>query len=251
MTEFWFALPVLTLLGGLAALAPLGAQVLQRGVVFIDLAVAQAAAAGTLWVNVFYHTHDARMLLPASLFGALLCAATVAWLCRLWPERREALIGLLYIFSAMLALLAAQFSPHGKDNLQQLLAADLLWSSATDAILALGCGTLVVALLLLQRKLFARDVFFYMVFSIVASLMVQLLGVFLVFALLIAPAILLEKRSIVFVAILMSAALILGFYSSWHFDVPSGVSLTLAFALVGLAAGLLKSTHLPPEDQFD
>ena len=48
MFDAWMLLPLLTLVGGLCALAPLGAQVLARGVVFTDLAVAQAAAASTL-----------------------------------------------------------------------------------------------------------------------------------------------------------------------------------------------------------
>jgi len=46
--DYWFLLPLVTLAGGLFALAPLGVHVLRRGVVFIDLAVAQAAAASTL-----------------------------------------------------------------------------------------------------------------------------------------------------------------------------------------------------------
>ena len=47
--DTWFLAPALALLAGLAALAPLGVQVLARGVVFIDLAVAQAAAAAGLF----------------------------------------------------------------------------------------------------------------------------------------------------------------------------------------------------------
>jgi len=46
--DIWFLFPTLALLAGLLALAPLGAQVLRRGVVFIDLAVAQAAGGGAL-----------------------------------------------------------------------------------------------------------------------------------------------------------------------------------------------------------
>ncbi|MFO0124956.1 MAG: hypothetical protein ACK52R_02105, partial [Betaproteobacteria bacterium] len=49
--DTWFLVPVAALMLGVLALAPLGAQVLARGVVFIDLAVAQAAAAAALWVG--------------------------------------------------------------------------------------------------------------------------------------------------------------------------------------------------------
>ena len=50
--------------------------------------------------------------------GALLCADLVSRICIVWPQRREALIGLVYVLGAALALLAAQFNPHGKDDLQ-------------------------------------------------------------------------------------------------------------------------------------
>ena len=50
MSGLWFVMPVLALIAGIMALAPLGAQVLRRGVVFMDLAIAQAAAAGALAV---------------------------------------------------------------------------------------------------------------------------------------------------------------------------------------------------------
>jgi len=236
MADYWFTLPILTLIGGLLALAPLGVQVLDRGVVFIDLAVAQAAAAGTLWLNVFYHTHDPWLLIPASMTSALVCSACVAWLTKRWPERREALIGLLYVMGAMIALLGAQFNPHGKDDLQQLLAADILWSDETDALLAVVCAIAVLAINIFRRDLLNRDLVFYGLFAVVASLMVQSLGVFLVFALLIAPALLIHHTSRGIAVSTMAASIALGSGCSWFFDLPSGMCLTLLISLAGIAS---------------
>jgi zinc/manganese transport system permease protein len=234
MADYWLLLPVLTLLGGFCALAPLGVQVLKRGVVFIDLAVAQSAAAATLWMGVIHHSHAPWILMPTSIAGALCCAWAVAVLCKRWPARREALIGLLYIVGAMLALLAAQFNPHGKEDLQHLLAADLLWSDGTDLAAALGCGALVLWITAKGKKWLSHDGFFYALFAVVASVLVQSLGVFLVFALLIAPAILFMRSGLPRAAGLIALAILMGFSGSWAFDLPSGICLTLAVAGSGL-----------------
>ena len=239
MSDFWFALPVLTLVGAAMALIPLGVRVLQRGVVFIDLAVAQAAAGATMWFTMFHHTHDPWLLIPASLAGALLCAACVSWMCRAWPERREALIGLLYVSSAMAALLAAQANPHGKDELQQLLTADVLWSDGVDVVMSAGCAAAVLGLSVLRPALLARNSIFYGVFAIVASLLVQSLGVFLVFALLIGPAMLLQRTGLRTALLGALAAMIVGLWMSWALDLPSGICLTLAYAVCGLSSVIL------------
>ena len=55
LTQAWFIWPTLSLLAGLWALAPLGRQVLQRQVVFLDLALAQACAAAALWAGAWLH----------------------------------------------------------------------------------------------------------------------------------------------------------------------------------------------------
>lgn len=234
MFDAWMLLPLLTLVGGLCALAPLGAQVLARGVVFTDLAVAQAAAASTLWFQLIHHTHAPGILMVVSVLGALASAAAVAWLCQAWPSRREALIGLLYVVGAMLGLLAAQYSPHGREDLQELLAADLLWSDEISALVAIGSGVLTLLLHAFGRALLARDMIFFSVFGLVISLMVQALGVFLVFALLIAPAVMHERFGLIRTIVFMLAANLIGLAVSWHFDLPSGICLTLCISLAGL-----------------
>jgi zinc/manganese transport system permease protein len=210
--------------------------VLARGVVFIDLAVAQSAAAATLWIGVVYHDHAPWILMPTSVAGALCCAWGVALLCKRWPERREALIGLLYIVGAMLALLAAQFNAHGKDDLQQLLAADLLWSDPTDLFAALGCGFGVLWIHRKRKNWLTHDAFFYALFAVVASVLVQSLGVFLVFALLIAPAILRARLGVLGSAGVTALAILAGFLNSYAFDLPSGICLTLALAVCALVS---------------
>lgn len=238
MADVWFFLPAITLIGGLFALAPLGGQVLVRGVVFIDLAVAQAAAAATLSLQMVGQTHDPWMLMMASVAGALACAFAVAGLCRKWPQQREALIGLLYVVGAMLGLLAAQFSAHGREDLEELLAADLLWSDGVDAASAVACGVVVLAIHIFRKNVFLKDAVFFSLFGVVASLMVQSLGVFLVFALLIAPAVLQRRFGPWRAGVIVATAIVLGLLASWWLDLPSGISVGLLVSLAGLSCVL-------------
>jgi zinc/manganese transport system permease protein len=240
--ELWYLTPMAALLLGLLALAPLGTQVLARGVVFIDLAVAQAAAASALWVAAVVDHPNAWTTQAMATTGAMACAAAVAWLSRRWPQQREALIGLLYVFGASMALLGVGQDPHGRERLSQLLAADVLWADWPQ-VLVLGACAAAVAL---SRRWLPRDAVFYPGFALVASLAVPVVGLFVVFAALIAPA--LWQRAGVptwlagLGAVLASA---LGLLASWVLDVPSGAAVALSLSAFGvLGAGFRSSVML-------
>ncbi|MCE2660554.1 MAG: hypothetical protein LW854_20290 [Rubrivivax sp.] len=216
--DSWFAAPAAALLCGLLALAPLGQQVLQRGVVFIDLAVAQAAAAAALWVAALVDHPSWWVTQALAAAGALVCAGAVAGLARRWPAQREALIGLLYVAGASAALLGARQDPHGRERLADLLAT---------------CAAAV----LLTRRWLPNNTFFYGSFAVVASLAVPVLGLFVVFAALIVPALWrragLSARAAGLVTALGAAS---GLALSWAWDAPSGACVALALAATGVAA---------------
>lgn len=235
MAELWFLAPASALLAGLLALAPLGAQVLRRGVVFIDLAVAQAAAAAALAIAAFVDHPDWLTTQGAALAGALAAAAFVAWLAKRAPAQREALIGLVYVAAACAALLAARSDPHGRERLAELLAADVLWAGWPQAGLLAACALGVA----LTARWLHRDACFFPLFALVASLAVPVLGLFVVFALLIAPA--LWWRLDAWMAVLGAVlALALGLSASWLADLPSGACVALALAVLGGGAALLR-----------
>lgn len=246
--DLWYALPALALVAGAAALVPLGHQVLRRGVVFIDLAVAQAAAAGSLWGLVLLHHGDPPsdvLVDAAGLLGSLLCAGGVAAISRRWPERREALIGLLYVLFACLALLGARMDAHGRDRMLELLAADVLWAQALPVQVLVAAAAMMWGLLAWRRELLARDAVFYSVFAVMVSLAVPVLGLFVVFGLLIGPALWIQQGARRWdlwrgTAIGAGAALI-GLAASWWWDAPSGPSVALACALLGLGALVRRS----------
>lgn len=231
----WFVLPVAALLFGVLALAPLGAQVLARGVVFIDLAVAQAAAASALWAASFVDHPDWLTTQAFAVAGALVCAGAVALLSRRWPEQREALIGLLYVLGASVALLGARQDPHGRERLAELLAADVLWAQWPQVAVLAVCAAVV---LVLGRRL-ARDSVFFPLFAVVASLAVPVLGLFLVFAALIAPALWYRAGATRVQAWTGAvAACAAGLAASWGFDAPSGACVALALSAYGASSAL-------------
>lgn len=241
----WWLPPLLALGLGLLALAPLGEQVLRRGVVFIDLAVAQAAAAAALWW-IWWQDHPPGWTVQiAALGGALLAVAWVRHLARRHPTQREALIGLVYVLGAALSVLGASQDAHGREHLTELLSADVLWADwpqvATMAALA------AIGLLWHQRE--ARrgntsgapahdaDCGFYLWFALVASVAVGVLGLWLVFAGLIVPALLRRQGwRWRWCALAMLAASAAGLGLSSALDWPSGACVILMLALLGLTA---------------
>lgn len=239
----WIAAPAAALLAACVLLVPLGAQVLARGVIFIDLAVAQVAAAGALAVGIGWHEAPAGMVAVLSALSALAGALVVWWLARRWPSQREALIGLVYVSGASASVVAAAFDPHGREQLTALLAADILWVH-WQAVAILGAGALAV--LVLSGRL-ARDALFYPVFALALSIAVPALGLYLVFALLIAPALWTRRGCRTRVAVLLGAAACMaGLGLSWGLDWPSGASVALMLCLLGLSAALSSARGSAP-----
>ncbi|TWO73055.1 metal ABC transporter permease [Caenimonas sedimenti] len=231
----WILAPAAALLAACILLAPLGAQVLARGVVFIDLAVAQVAACGVL-VLAMLVDHPGLWATSASVaVAALTGAALVWWLASRWPAQREALIGLVYVAGAGISVMAASLDPHGRERLTALLAADVLWA-AWPAVALLG---IVAALVLMcaASGWLARDVVFYPVFALALSAAVPVLGLYLVFALLIAPA-LWSARGVRVPVIIVLAAVVstAGLAASWALDLPSGACVAVGLCVLGIAA---------------
>ncbi len=254
--ETWSLLATPLLAGVIVLLshARLGEAVLGRGIVFIDLAVAQLAALGGLLATALIHDHGGGGSWARSLAGALLAlggALLIAGLCRRFAAWREALIGLVYVGAASLGVLAATALPEGHHLLLHLAAGDVLWVGWND-LLPLGVAT--VALLWLTRAahpspnaggrapVLSRDAVFYPAFAILVSLSVPLLGVYLVFTALIVPAIiraalpgLSRARAITGCSLAWAVGLLVSLLA----DLPSGPCVVMAMlALAGLCLAL-------------
>lgn len=223
----------------LATHVPLGRHVLARGIVFLDLAVAQMAALGVIAAH--HAGVESGWGVQAWAVSAAAGGAALLYLAeRRWPQTQEALIGTVFVVTASLGVLLLAHDPHGGDTLHDLLAGQILWVDSRQLLTA-AAVTAVLALLLLTP--FGRGgMGFYLLFSCAVTLSVQLAGVFLVFASLIVPA-LAVRRLAGWPALAAGWGIgglgyVLGLTLSALFDLPSGPIVVCALALVALAFAL-------------
>jgi len=166
---------------------PLGVQVLRRGIVFIDLAVAQIAGLGVIVADRLGFAPQGAAVQVAALAAALAGALLLNWTDRRWPDVQEAVIGVSFIVAANAAILLLASNPHGAENLKDLLVGQILW--AEPARLAV-VAVVYAAILALWFGLGERvgRIGFYLLFACAVTASVQLVGVYLVFTTLIVPA---------------------------------------------------------------
>ncbi|HTI55362.1 MAG TPA: metal ABC transporter permease [Verrucomicrobiae bacterium] len=244
----------------------LGLHVLARGVIFVDLALAQVAALGISVAFLAGHPiqSDAAYwyALAFTVGGAALFAASRVHRA---PLPQEAVIGIVYAVSAAAAVLVVDRAPQGGEHIKTLLVGGILTVTGREvaelALLYAGIGALHAAVHrpLLEisidpeaarahgRRLRAWDLLFYVTFGIVVTSSVRLAGVLLVFSYLIVPAAVaslvtasVPRRLLIgwSVGALVSAA---GLWASFAWDLPTGAAVVTSFgglmALVALGLG--------------
>ncbi len=111
---------------------PLGKQVLSRGIIFIDLAIAQIAALGVIAAQYFGIDEQGLGVQVAAALAALAGAGLLAWTDRRWPEYQEPLIGTLFVLAATGGLLLLANNPQGGEHLKDLFG---LFDSTIDQLL--------------------------------------------------------------------------------------------------------------------
>jgi len=243
----------------------LGLHVLARGVIFVDLALAQVAALGISVAFLTGHPiqSDAAYwyALVFTVGGAALFAASRVHRA---PIPQEAVIGIVYAVSAAAAVLVVDRAPQGGEHIKTLLVGSILTVSGREvtelALLygAIGAVHLVVRRPLLEislapeaarergRRLRWWDLFFYVSFGLVVTSSVRIAGVLLVFSYLIVPA---AVAALLTASVSRRLALgwgvgafvsALGLWASFAWDLPTGAAIVTAFGgLLGVvAAGL-------------
>ncbi len=235
------------LLAGLLVLAthvPLGQRVLARGIIFLDLAVAQIAVLGVIAAHALDLAPQGWPTQLAAAAAALAGAALLAVCERRWPDIQEALIGSAFVVAASLGALLLAGDPHGGEHLSELLTGQILWSTPGQVTqIALLYGVLLA--MWAWRSLRPGGlgtVGFYLIFALAITASVQLVGVYLVFASLILPALAVRHRSrpwsVLTGWLLGSLAYAAGLTASALFDWPAGPAIVLALAAVALMAGI-------------
>jgi zinc/manganese transport system permease protein len=219
-----------------------GLEIIKRGIIFTDLAVGQMAAVGAAVSILFL---EGEYLDPISLAFALLGGTVIAFAARR-TDKHEAFIGLLYAFGFSAVFIILSKSSHGMEAFQKLMASDILFTPLEEIAKAAGVYAVLGALLLMLYKKSTgttREVLFFVSFAITVTVAVRLAGVLVIFALLVAPALiaLRIRRGIPIVnAWLIGTAInILAIVVSYNFDFPTGYTLVLLHAFLALAVSLI------------
>jgi zinc/manganese transport system permease protein len=227
--------------------APLGREVLQRGIVFIDLAVAQIAGLGVVFADWVGLEPQGAAVQAAALGAALAGALLLNWTERLWPDVQEAVIGVAFIVAANLAILLLAANPHGAEHLKDLLVGQILWVTPKQLVVT---AVVYAAILAVWFGLGARygRARFYLLFACAVTISVQLVGLYLVFTSLIVPALAtrrLARYRLAACYLLGATGYALGLAASLVADLPPGPMIVCTITLLGIAVFLIFRPRIP------
>lgn len=243
----------------------LGLHVIEREVIFVDLALAQIAALGASVALVIGVSIESGCSYWISL-GFTIIGATLFALTRFKKQRipQEAIIGITYAVSAAVLILVLSRSGEGDEHIKQALVGNILLIAPKEALhvliisLAVGAFHYVYRnkFLLISRnpdvalrkgvniKLF--DFLFYVSLGLVVTSSVRIAGVLLIFTFLIVPAACAMlfshtiKIRLLLGWIVSTLASIAGLAASYYMDLPTGASIVCTFGAMLIAASLIK-----------
>jgi zinc/manganese transport system permease protein len=236
-----FGILVPALLAGILVTAthvPLGIQVLRRGIVFIDIAIAQIAGVGVIAADFFGLPSGGYAVQISALTAALSGALLMTWTERRWPDIQEGIIGSVFVLAATVQVLLLAGNVHAGEYLKDLLVGQILWVNYSQ-LAAVAVLTLVVlaAWFGVGAQRLGR-MGFYLLFGLSVTASVQIVGVYLVFSTLIIPA-LATRRAIRHRTAKAYAIGAIGYFTgliaSMLTDLPTGALTVWTMAATGIA----------------
>jgi zinc/manganese transport system permease protein len=253
----------------------LGIHIVSRGVIFVDLSLAQMAALGSaVALLVGYELNSTEAYLVSLGFTFLSAGVFALGQTRDKSVPQEAIIGIVYAVSSAIAILVLDRAPHGEEAIKAMLVGSILfatWSQVGKiAAMYLAVGILHFLLrrkfLLIsmnpdqarQNGLWIRfwDFLFYVTFGLIVTSSVRIAGVLLVFSYLVVPAVCamffvhsVTQRLLIGWALGFVAS-VLGLYASAKWDFPTGASIVTMFGVVLVVCAAVKgvvglTTRLP------
>jgi zinc/manganese transport system permease protein len=243
-----------------------GLHVIARGVIFVDLALAQMAALGATTGLLFNIMPDSR-LAHGFAIGAVAAGAAILAATRVHHRTRvpqEAIIGIVYVVASAAAILVADKAPRGADVIKDILVGTLLWITWPTILRdAVAYALIGAALFALHRRLWAIsftpqeagtralrvrwwDFLFYLLFGITVTFSVPIAGVLLVFTFLVVPAVMafmFAERPSAMMGIAWLTGMLActsGLALSFVYDLPTGPLVVCTFGAVLLGAALVR-----------
>ncbi len=260
------ALPFLACLILAGIHAYLGLHVIEREVIFVDLALAQIAALGSSLALIFGYGFDSPHAYWLSLGFTLLGAAIFSFTrFRRQIIPQEAMIGIVYAVSAALLILILSRSGEGDEQIRQSLVGNILLVSKGEVWKIFGIYSAVGLFHYFFREKFFLisrnpeeafknglnvrlwDFMFYASFGFVVTSSVKIAGVLLVFSFLIVPsacAMLFSDKlrtRLMLGWMIGFLASVCGMAVSYYLDFPTGASVVCVFGLILAASGFIKA----------
>lgn len=229
---------------------PLGREVLKRGIIFIDLAIAQVAGLGVIAAHGMRWDPNGFEVQLVAVSAALSAAFGLHWTEKRWPRIQEPLIGVLFILAATGGILLLAGNPHGSEHLKDLLVGQILWSTwgSLAPIAALYAVVLVLWFRLHERF---GALGFYATFAVVITASVQIVGIYLVFASLIIPALATTRlptgHRLLIGYVIGGLSYFIGIVLSALFDLPTGAIIVWTMAGIAIIAGYTLSDRRKAE----
>jgi zinc/manganese transport system permease protein len=233
-----------------------GIHVLERGIIFVDLALAQFIGIGMAFAYILGYDKGGGFLL--SLVFALLGAVVLSFSRRIARLANiEAFIGVIYIFSLGVVILILDLSPHGSEEFKNILNGNILWVGGWElgvtALLYAAIGLVhfffrgrFFALSLRGEGSFFWEFLFFFSFAVVLVKSVQLAGILQVFSFLIIPALTGRLFTTDPIRLLLAGwllgflASVLGIAASYRWDLPTSPLIVVSLSMMFFGALLMK-----------
>ncbi|MEP7249463.1 MAG: metal ABC transporter permease [Spartobacteria bacterium] len=250
----------------------LGLHVVRRGIIFIDIAMAQMASLG-ICVAVLLHLQLDRwpaffIALAFTLVGAAIFSLTGK---RASQIPQEAIIGISYVVAAATAVLLLSRAAEGDEEIKNMLVGNILLVTPVEVGKCFGLFLFVGLVHFALRKSFLLvtfdregaydsglrvrwwDFLFYALFGLVVTSFVRIAGVLLVFTYLIVPAVcginlarsLLNRLLIGWLIALLGG--VIGLFLSFQWDLPSGAAIVCTFGVLLVLVGLVGLLRRKPD----
>ena len=244
--------------------AYLGFHIVRRGVIFVDLALAQMAALGVALSLVINAHENERLTYLMALGMTFVGAAVFAWL-RGQEKRQvplEAFIGIVFATAQAAVFLVLEKSPSGPEHLKETLVGSLFTVDPKHVAYTAVLYTVIGILHFLLRKpffeitndpkgaeargrkLFWWDLAFYAMFGFIVTSSVQIAGVLLVFGFLVIPAVagLMSTqnpgKALAIGWVFGFLGSLLGLLGSIRFDLPAAPTILVSLAALLLVLGI-------------
>ena len=240
-----------------------GLRIIQRNIIFTDLAIGQMAAFGAAISLFLFHGEG---LYLTSLGFALLAGFIISVVSRR-SKYLEAVIGLMYALGISGVFILLSNSPHGMEEFQRLMAYDILFTDMKDVIfVAILYACIGVIIFFIEKKTsgMVKEVLFFTTFAATVTSSVKLAGVLVVFAILLAPAFiaiqialikklpeLVKRNQLIMAWIIGTVINVTAIFISYNMDYPTGYTIVFTNAFFAIIMAFIGPKTISEEISTD